>query len=130
MLDYSSISRRFSLGLSALGLGLAASPWLLRFAGTELAFANSVGAGLLIAAAGFVSAKSKALPFQWIGLLTALWLVPSPWLLGYGEVERAVWAHITVGGVGVMLAYWSLVARLEVDGRQSDRHFLVSGRRG
>lgn len=40
-----------------------------------------------------------------IGLF--LWLIISPWVLGFSSLDFAVWNNIAVGGLAIIFVLWS-----------------------
>lgn len=42
----------------------------------------------------------------WIQMITGLWLILSPWLLGFHEVTLIKWANVLVGIFLVLLNAW------------------------
>jgi hypothetical protein len=39
-----------------------------------------------------------------VNLLAGLWLIAAPWLLGYDELDEAVWNDVLIGGAVAVLA--------------------------
>lgn len=42
----------------------------------------------------------------WVNLILGLWLIVSPWLLGFSSTAGAMWNSVIVGFVVAILAYW------------------------
>ncbi len=42
----------------------------------------------------------------WFNLILGLWLIVSPWLLGFSTVAAAMWNSVIVGIVVAALSYW------------------------
>ncbi|MEK9971596.1 MAG: SPW repeat protein, partial [Ferrovibrio sp.] len=88
----------------ALGLLLAASPWLLRFTGLEAATLNAVIIGGLVFA---LSALALTLLDRWeayISGMLGIWAILSPWLIGFTAYGMAVAAHVALGALVVVIA--------------------------
>lgn len=88
----------------ALGVLLAASPWLLGYADREDAMLNAVLSGFLVAA---LAALSLTLLDRWEAYLTlmlGLWLILSPWLLRFDNVDRVKFAHLAIGAFILVIA--------------------------
>jgi len=47
----------------------------------------------------------------WLKLLLGIWLIGSPWILGYWKVSAALWSQIIVGVLLVLLSLWQLVGK-------------------
>lgn len=93
---------------AVLGAWLILSPWALGFSGDALALWNflTVGALLLAAALGAIF-----LPHsweEWTESFLGLWLVASPWLVGFSGVDFAKANAILSGLVILTLALWAL----------------------
>ncbi|MFA6365055.1 MAG: SPW repeat protein [Candidatus Paceibacterota bacterium] len=46
---------------------------------------------------------------QWVVISLSLWLVISPWILGFSGVNLAVWNNILTGGLIVIMIVWNFV---------------------
>lgn len=49
--------------------------------------------------------------FGWFNLIFGLWILVSPWLLGYWEIASALWNQIIVGVLILLLSLWQLVGK-------------------
>ena len=89
-----------------LALGLFATPWFLAraTATTDLdIWASAAAIGVVSVAALLAFARWK----EWANLLLGLWLIVSPWVLGFAHT-RAM--HFSIG-IGVVVAF---LAALEI----------------
>jgi hypothetical protein len=96
-----------------LGVWLIFSPWTFDYSGSA-AVLNSVFAGVLIAIFGasrLASLRNTA-GLSGINLLLAVWVIASPWLLGYAANIGAVRNDVILGVVVATLAIWSGVATI------------------
>ena len=111
--DKSIMQVRTASGLNILaGLWLVLAPWALAYATVEAAMWNSVIVGLAIAIMAIVRV---GMPLQyegisWVNFLLGIWLILSPFLLGFGAVEAAMWNSVIVGLIVLALAAWSAIA--------------------
>ncbi|MEK7654208.1 MAG: SPW repeat protein [Patescibacteria group bacterium] len=48
---------------------------------------------------------------SWITLILGIWLIVSPFVLGYWRVTSALWVQITVGVLLSLVAVWQIVDR-------------------
>jgi hypothetical protein len=87
-----------------LALVLFATPWFLvrAAATTDLnLWASSAAIGAISVAALLAFAWWK----EWVNLLLGLWLIVSPWLLGFAHTSAM---HFSIG-IGVVVAFMSLL---------------------
>lgn len=101
-----------------VGLLLIISPWVLSFAGIQVALWNAVIFGIVIA----LLALSTLLRFkdweEWVDMVVGVWLIISPWVLGFaattatatavGGAAVATWTFVVFGVVTIILAAWAL----------------------
>ena len=94
--------REYVLDIYKLVLGgfVALSPWLCTFR-YDAARLESVASGALIVAISIAALIAFADWEQWAALALGLWLIASPWALGF-PVAAAMKIHI---GVGLVLVY-------------------------
>jgi hypothetical protein len=45
---------------------------------------------------------------HWAIIVLGVWLLLSPWLLGYSELNLIVWNNIAVGALVIVFAFWNL----------------------
>ena len=103
------ITRQWQDALNALlGLWLVISPWLLGYAGETLAAWNAWIPGVIIAVAAIAALTAFHAWEEWVNAALGLWLVISPWLLGYAGVTAALWNHVIVGLLTLALALWGV----------------------
>jgi predicted MFS family arabinose efflux permease len=90
-----------------LGVGLFFSPWVFGFASEQTAAWNAHVVGAIIA----VMALAAMLAFQdweeWVSVALGVWLVVSPWLLGFSAVSLAMMTHVIIGVATLVLSLWS-----------------------
>ncbi len=46
---------------------------------------------------------------HWVIIAIAVWLIISPWLLGFSMLNLAVWNNILAGGLVIVMALWNFV---------------------
>jgi hypothetical protein len=90
----------------SFGLFLLISPWLFAYA-SEGARIDLRMSGAVIAAMSIAAAVAFSNWEEWLNLLVGLWLIASPWVLGFVHT-RAM--HISIG-LGTMVAF---IAALEL----------------
>jgi hypothetical protein len=96
------------------GLWQIVVPFLLNFADSRLAMGNAVISGILIVLFAGISLYGTARwstrltrASNWLLALTGVWLIISPWVLGYQELGPAFWSAIVVGLVTFVLGGYS-----------------------
>ena len=99
-----------------LGLWLVATPWIFQFAGEAAPMWNAVVVGVVVAAIA-LSTLFKAQAWQeWANAVLGLWLVASPWALGFAAIAAALWNAVVVGVVVAALALWALGTDRDIGG--------------
>jgi hypothetical protein len=90
-----------------LGLWILFSPFLLGFRSVLPAAWNNVCVGVLVAVlCGIrVSVGYNHPRLSWCTGLLCLWLIVSPFVLGFTSTSQAMWNDIIVGAVGVVLSW-------------------------
>jgi len=95
----------------ALGLWLLISPWLLGFSDVGVAAWNAVLVGVGIALFAAAALAKPADWQEWVALAFGVWLVISPWLLGFGEQHAvAAWHQVIVGLLVGIDALWAVAS--------------------
>ena len=86
-----------------LGIALLISPFLMGFA-TGTPMTNAVIAGIVIAALAIAALVSFAVWEEWLNLLLGLWVLISPWVLGFTGMTSAFQTHVVIGVAVAVLA--------------------------
>jgi len=45
---------------------------------------------------------------NWVKLVLGLWVVVSPWVLGFSGITIALWSNVIAGALIVIFALWGL----------------------
>lgn len=45
---------------------------------------------------------------NWVQLVLGLWVLVSPWILGFAEITTALWSNVIIGILVVISALWQL----------------------
>lgn len=86
-----------------LGAFLVISPWIFGFSiGT--ASTNAMICGLIIVVLSFAALALFATWEEWLNLIIGLWLIVSPWVLGFTGISAALNVHVVVGFLVALLA--------------------------
>lgn len=108
---------------SMIGVGLAISPWIGGYADDPVAVANALLTGSLVALVA-LGAALFARPWQsWTQAVLGVWLIASPWMLGFETHEIAMAAAVGIGIPVFLLAAWVLL-----DAAASDDASLAAAR--
>lgn len=87
-----------------LGAVLFVSPSVLGFASEQSAASNAYVVGVIIAAMSF-SALFAFQPWEErVSVALGAWLVISPWVLGFSGHATAMYTHVLIGIVAIVLA--------------------------
>jgi hypothetical protein len=86
-----------------LAVLLFISPWVLGYTGTA-AMTNALIAGVVIAILAIAALVSFAKWEEWVNLIVGLWVLISPWVLGFTAATAALWSHVVIGIVVAVLA--------------------------
>jgi hypothetical protein len=95
-----------------LGVILLASPWIFGFP-IGAASQNAVISGIVIAAISLAALAAFAVWEEWLNLIVGVWVLVSPWVLGFAGTT-AMHVHIVIGVIVAVLAgfeIWLLYQR-------------------
>ena len=107
-----------------LGIWMIVSPWALRYQTdmtlnavmSNAATSNAVILGILIAAAALIALFRVMAWEEWANVVLGVWLVISPWALGFSSLATAMWNAVIVGIVVAVLALWALGTDKDIGG--------------
>lgn len=86
----------------ALGAFLFLAPWLFSYA-HESARADDWLSSAIVVVSSIAALVAFAEWEEWIGVVIGLWVLTSPWLLGF----QHTWAMVVNVAVGLLIAYMS-----------------------
>jgi hypothetical protein len=92
------------IGKLVLGAFLFAAPWLYHFNTAAVDSKNAWVFGAVIVILSIAAIRSLAEWEEWIQFFLGLWLIVSPWALGFNADVAATWLHVGVGAVVALLA--------------------------
>jgi len=99
-------------GLDVLaGIWLLISPFVLHF-GVRAAMTNNIILGIVIgvlALIRFFDTEQLAV-LSWLNALLGLWVLISPWVLGFAGVRVPMTNNVVMGIIVIILAGWSALA--------------------
>jgi SPW repeat len=110
-----------------LGIWMIVSPWALQYQTdmqqltlnavlSNAAVANAVILGILIAAAALIALFRVMAWEEWVNVVLGVWLVISPWVLGFSSLATAMWNAVIIGIVVAVLALWALGTDKDIGG--------------
>ncbi len=102
---------RWASGINILaGLWVLISPWLFHYNTDTTAMWISVVVGVVIAILAAIRFSGNGpVGLSWINLILGIWVIISPWVIGYSANSSAMWDHIIVGIIIGILAIVSAV---------------------
>ncbi len=94
-----------------LAICLVLSPWVLAFSPGVVTY-NAVIAGLVIGLIAVGALVAFAQWEEWVNLILGVWVLISPFVLGFATEMTAMWVHVIIGLVVALLAaveLWSVM---------------------
>ncbi len=99
-----------------LGLWMIISPWVLGYESEAAATSNAVILGIVIAVLAALELFTVTAWEEWGNFVLGLWLVISPWVLGFRSVSSAMSNDVVIGIVVAVLAIWALGTDKDIGG--------------
>lgn len=96
-------------GNALLGIGVLLSPWALGFEGDTAAMVNAVVIGMALIAAAMGAILVPHAWEEWTESALGVWLIISPWVLGFTAHREATLAMVIMGLAAVVLSVWTLM---------------------
>jgi len=93
-----------------LAIWLFISPWVLQYAAVETAAWNAWVVAIAIAALSIAALARLAQWEEWVNLALGVWLILSPWILGFSANANAMGNAVIVGIICAILAIFGLMA--------------------
>lgn len=89
-----------------LGIALFVSPWVLGFADGGTAVWNACYSGAIVAVLAFYALANFSLWHERLMAVAGLWILVSPWVIGFTGIAAALWVHVVLGIAVTALAGW------------------------
>jgi hypothetical protein len=89
---------------AVLAVFLFFSPWLVGYRDVQIATWNAGVCGLVIALVAALAITRLQEWEEWSNALLGLWTAAAPWILGFAGTVAAMWTHVLVGLVVLVLA--------------------------
>lgn len=93
---------------AVLGVWLVLSPLALGYAADLMPTANAMVVGVALVAAALGAILVPHAWEEWTEAALGLWLLVSPWILGFSGHAQAMLAAVATGIVILVLALWTL----------------------
>ena len=98
----------------SLGLWLAISPWVLGFSDEPAATANAAVVGIVLAVVSLFEVGIAEVAGEWLNVAAGLWLVVSPFVLGFGASRLAAFNAVVIGILVMLSAAWAMSLDKEI----------------
>jgi hypothetical protein len=92
----------------ALGACLLVSPWVVGFSDHSAATMNALVMGSILVLEELLELDVHEMAEEWIDLVAGLWLVVSPFALGFASLTAAAASTIAVGVLTMLFALWAM----------------------
>lgn len=92
-----------------VGACLIISPWALGFQSATVAMLNATLVGLALLAAALGAILVPRAWEEWTEFALGIWLVASPWVLGFADLSEARLGAVVAGVVVTALSLWTLM---------------------
>jgi succinate dehydrogenase/fumarate reductase cytochrome b subunit len=93
---------------AVLGVWLVLSPWAVGYSGDTMATANAVVVGVALIAVALGAMLVPHAWEEWSEAVLGLWLIASPWVLGFSGAINTMRVAVATGVVIALLALWTL----------------------
>ncbi|MGY5800703.1 SPW repeat protein [Rhizobium hainanense] len=87
---------------------LFASPWVFGFTAEAMPSWNAWIVAVLLAVLATAALSVFAEWEEWANMVLGLWLVASPWLLGFTANVNAMWTDIVLGVFVIAASLWAV----------------------
>jgi hypothetical protein len=110
--DRSVSPSNWASGINVLaGIWLIISPWVLSFGGHPTAVWNSVILGIVVLLFALGAMSSKFSGPSWWNVVFGIWLIISPWVLGFASLSTAATNAVVLGIIVLILALVAATAK-------------------
>ncbi len=107
-------SNRLSWVVAIIGLWQLISPFILGYTANTTAMWNAIIVGIIFIVLGvwsaLVSNAGTSRVLDWISFIVGLWLIVSPFVLGFSILTIAMWDAVIVGIVNAVLSIWAALS--------------------
>lgn len=100
-----------SILVAILGIWLIISPWVVGFAGQDAPFWNTLICGIAVLLVALGAVRSASASLSWLNVALGIWLLVSPWVVGFSDFESATANDVVLGVVVGILALTAALAK-------------------
>ncbi|HUH48537.1 MAG TPA: SPW repeat protein [Mycoplana sp.] len=108
MMNLMSGRRGQDLVTLLLAACLFLSPWVIGFVTDATPSWNAWIAGIVLGAFAIMTLSAFAEWEEWVNVVVGLWLIASPWLLGFMANTNAMWTHVILGICTAAVSAWAV----------------------
>ncbi len=90
-----------------LAICLFLSPWVMGFARVTTPAWNAWIVAVALGALAFAALSVFAEWEEWAGAILGLWLIISPWVLGFAANGPAMFSHVVLGVIIAVVSAWT-----------------------
>lgn len=87
---------------------LFVSPWVLGFTGSTMPARNAWIVGVILAVVAIASLSMLAEWEEWLSFLLGIWLIVSPWVLGFAADMTPMRTHVLLGVLTAIVSAWAV----------------------
>ncbi|QRM53219.1 SPW repeat protein [Sinorhizobium sp. BG8] len=91
-----------------LAAGLFVSPWVMGYMADSVPAWNAWIVAVVLGALAIATLSVFAQWEEWANLVVGLWLIASPWLLGFTSNAGAMWTHVILGALVAAVSAWAV----------------------
>ncbi|OWK23753.1 SPW repeat protein [Rhizobium sp. 007] len=91
-----------------LAVCLFISPWVVGFAAEAAPTWNAWIVGIILGALAITALSAFAEWEEWANLVVGLWLIASPWALGFAASAAAMWTAVIMGVLVAAISLWAV----------------------
>ena len=91
-----------------LAICLFISPWIIGFTAAMVPAWNAWIVGVLLGALALATLSMFAEWEEWVNLALGLWLIVSPWLLGFAADRNVMITHVILGVLVIAASAWAV----------------------
>jgi hypothetical protein len=84
------------------------SPWIVGFVGDTMPTRNAWIVAVVLALVAVAALSVFAEWEEWVNLVLGLWLMASPWMLGFTGNFNAFWTHMILGVLTAAVSAWAV----------------------
>lgn len=92
-----------------LAIALFISPWVMGFVADTTPAWNAWISAVVLGVLALATLAMFAQWEEWADLVVGLWVIVSPWVLGFAANGNARWTHVVLGVLAAAVALWAVL---------------------